>query len=61
MSWTHILAGTSGLGLSLWMGWGVYLITTTARPPHEVVKRLSADVEIRQYQDQTWVSRSHER
>jgi hypothetical protein len=56
-----MLAGTSGLGLSLWMGWGVYLITTTARPPHEVVKRLSADVEIRQYQDQTWISRSHER
>jgi hypothetical protein len=59
MKWPHILAGTGGVVLSLWMGWGIYLITTTARPPHEVVKHLSSDVEIRQYQDQTWISAAH--
>ena len=59
MRWTYLLAGTIGVVLSLWMGWGIYLITTTARPPYEVVRHLSSDVDIRQYQDQTWISAAH--
>ena len=50
------LAGTAAVPLALWMAWGIYVIVTTARPPYEVVQRLSADVEIRQYQEQTWIS-----
>ena len=41
---------------SLWMGWGIYLITTTARPAYTVVEALSSNIEIRQYEDQTWIS-----
>lgn len=51
-----ILAGVAGVALTLWIGLGTYLIVTTARPPYEVVRRLSSDVEIRQYQEQTWIS-----
>lgn len=44
---------------SLWMGWGIYLITTTARPVYEVAETLSSDIEIRQYGDQIWISATH--
>ena len=51
-----IVFTTVGAILTLWMGWGLYVIYTTERPPYEVVESLSSDVEIRQYDEQTWIS-----
>ena len=45
-----------GAFFSLWMGWGLYIIFTTERPVYQVVGQLPASVEIRQYQEQTWIS-----
>ena len=49
-----------GLLFSLWMGWGLYVIYSTARPSYEIVQRFAVDVEIRQYQEQTWISTAHD-
>ncbi len=45
--------------LTLWTGWGVYVIYSTERPPYEVVRELSSRVEIRQYKQQTWISTAY--
>ncbi len=50
------LATAAGAFVALWIGWGVYVIVTTARPPYEVSSRLSDGVEIRRYEEQTWIS-----
>ncbi|MFT5086157.1 MAG: hypothetical protein ACI906_000228 [Candidatus Latescibacterota bacterium] len=51
---------TVGLTFALWMSWGLYSIYSTGRPPYQVVDSLSSQVEIRQYEQQTWISTSHE-
>jgi len=51
-----IIAATFGTILLLWIGWGAYVIYTTERPGYEVMRRLPAGVEIRQYGAQTWIS-----
>ena len=56
MKWFYALAGLGAGVFSLWMGWGIYQIVTTARPPYEVIGKLPSGVEIRQYQEQTWIS-----
>lgn len=49
----------AGSLFALWMGWGMYVIYSTERPPYQVVHRLSSQVEIRQYEEQTWISTPH--
>ncbi|NNE48118.1 MAG: heme-binding protein [Rhodothermales bacterium] len=44
----------------LWTCWGLYVIYSTERPPYEVVRNLSRQVEIRQYEEQTWISTQYE-
>ena len=44
--------------ITLWMGWGLYVIYTTERPPYQVLGHLAPDIEIRQYEGQTWISTS---
>jgi len=51
-----IIAGSL---FALWMGWGLYVIYSTGRPPYQVIDNLSSQVEIRQYQEQTWISTTH--
>jgi hypothetical protein len=38
------------------MSWGLYVIYSTERPCYEVAQSLSSQVEIRQYEEQTWIS-----
>ena len=45
-----------GAGVVLWGGWGVYISATTEEPPYKVVETLDDNVEIRQYEEQTWIS-----
>lgn len=47
---------TIGVLMSLWVGWGTYVIYGIERPPYEVVERLDKKVEVRQYGQQTWIS-----
>ena len=47
---------TAGALFTLWMGWGLYVIYNTERPPYQVMQSLSSQVEIRQYEEQTWIS-----
>lgn len=49
-----------GILLGLWMAWGLYVIYSTERPAYEVMQRISSKVEIRQYEEQTWISTSYE-
>ena len=49
----------AGLFFALWMGWGLYVIFSTERPSYEVLQRLSPQVELRQYGEQTWISTSY--
>lgn len=56
MRWLARLTAAVGAFVALWIGWGVYVIATTARPPYEVVSRLPDGVEIRRYEEQTWIS-----
>ena len=51
-----ILMVIGGVLLSLWVGWGVYIIYGIERPHYEVLERLSRQVEIRQYDQQIWIS-----
>ena len=55
-----ILLTTIGTVLTLWMGWGLYVIYSTERPPYQIVQSLSSQVEIRQYEEQTWISTSYQ-
>jgi hypothetical protein len=55
-----ILLTTIGTALTLWMGWGLYVIYSTERPPYQIVQSLSSQVEIRQYEEQTWISTSYQ-
>ena len=54
-----IIAAVLGLFVALWVGWGAYVIYTTERPRYQVIQRLSARVEIRQYEAQTWIATSY--
>ncbi len=45
-----------GAGVVLWGGWGVYISTTTEEPPYKVIEQFEEKVEIRQYEEQTWIS-----
>lgn len=47
---------TVGGVLALWVGWGLYVILATERPPYRVVQQLGSDVELRRYEEQTWIS-----
>ena len=51
-----ILMVTIGVLMSLWVGWGTYVIYGIERPQYEVVERLDKKVEVRQYGQQTWIS-----
>lgn len=51
-----VMAVTIGAAFLVWVGWGAYIIVTTERPRYEVVQHLSDGVEIRQYEEQTWIS-----
>lgn len=51
-----MLATSAGALLALWVGWGLYVIYSTERPPYAVVEKLSPDVEIRRYAQQTWIT-----
>ena len=55
-----IALGIVGTLLAAWVGWGLYVIYTTERPPYRVVQALASDVEIRQYEEQTWISTTYE-
>ncbi|MEM1093169.1 MAG: heme-binding protein [Bacteroidota bacterium] len=59
MAIMKVLGGILGGVLTLWIGWGVYVIYTTERPPHEVTQRLGSGVEVRQYAEQTWISTAY--
>ena len=48
-----------GVPVALWVGWGLYVITTTERPAYEVVRQLESGVEVRQYEAQTWIATEH--
>jgi len=49
-----------GIPLILWIGWGLYVIITTERPSYDVKEKLSSQIEIRQYEEQHWISTSLE-
>jgi hypothetical protein len=51
---------TVGSLFALWMGWGLYVILATERPVYQVIGSLSSQVEIRLYEEQTWISTSHQ-
>lgn len=55
-----IVATALAVPLLLWMGWGLYIITTTERPGYEVLRELAPSVEIRQYEAQTWIATDYE-
>lgn len=59
MRTTVILSTTAGTLLALWVGWGLYVIYSTERPPYRVLEKLSPRVEIRQYEEQTWISTAY--
>ena len=50
------LLGAIGAIMALWLGWGFYVIYSTERPPYQVIRNLSAAIEVRQYEEQTWIS-----
>ena len=56
----YLLLTAAGFILMLWLSWGLYVIYSTERPPYEVLQSLSADVELRQYEAQTWISSTQE-
>ena len=60
MQLNAILLLIVGTLLALWIGWGLFGIYTTERPPYQVVERISPQVEIRQYEEQLWISTSYE-
>lgn len=47
---------TLGVLFALWTGWGLYVIYSTERPSYQVIQSLASQVEIRQYEQQTWIS-----
>lgn len=49
-----------GALMTLWMGWGLYVIYSTERPSYEVVQDLSSQAELRQYEAQTWISTAYD-
>ncbi len=51
-----IMMITAGVLMSLWVGWGAYVIYGIERPQYEVVERLAKHIEVRQYGEQTWIS-----
>ncbi len=53
------LAVIIGVPLALWMGWGLYVIYGTERPSYQVMQSLNNQVEIRQYEEQTWISAAY--
>ena len=49
-----------GAFVMMWMGWGMYIIYTTERPAYTVTQLLAPDVEVRQYEEQTWISTTYD-
>lgn len=54
-----ILAAGAGTLAAVWVGWGLYSIYSTERPPYRLLRSLDGGVEIRQYKEQTWISTSY--
>ena len=44
----------------LWTGWGFYVIYSTERPTYSLVKKLSSEIEIRQYEEQSWIKTKYD-
>ena len=55
-----ILFVVIGILLAVWIGWGLYVIYSTERPAYQVTRGLTSSAEIRQYEEQTWISTSYE-
>jgi hypothetical protein len=53
---TRILLIVIVVVLALWTGWGLFSVYSTERPSYEVVMELPDGVEVRQYEEQTWIS-----
>jgi hypothetical protein len=51
---------TLGVLFAVWTGRGLYVIYSTERAPYQVIQNLASQVEIRQYEQQTWISTSYE-
>ena len=47
-----------GLLIAAWIGWGIFMSTSTPEPPYQIVQTLGSDVEVRKYESQTWISAS---
>lgn len=45
-----------GVVLTIWIGWGTFMSVSTPEPPYGVVQTIGSDVEIREYEAQTWIS-----
>jgi len=46
----------SGVVFTIWIGWGAFMTLNTPKPPYSVVQTIGSDVEIREYEAQTWIS-----
>ena len=40
----------------IWLSWGLFIMYTTPRPNYNVVGHEDSGVEIRDYEEQTWIS-----
>ena len=49
------LATSIGI-LTIWMSWGMYSIYSTPRPTFSIIETLGSSTEIRNYEEQTWIS-----
>ncbi len=55
MSFTVALIAIGTVLSGLWTGWGFYIIYSTDRPVYSLIRKLSSNVEIRQYEEQNWI------
>ncbi len=60
MSFVVGLISIGSLLSGLWTCWGFYVIYSTERPTYSLVKKLSSDIEIRQYQEQNWIKTEYD-
>ena len=42
--------------LIIWLSWGLYSIYSTPRPTFSIVETIGSNTEIRDYEEQTWIS-----
>lgn len=54
------LIAIGGVLSGLWTGWGFYVIYSTERPTYSLVKKLSSEIEIRQYEEQSWIKTKYD-